>query len=632
MKGLSLLFSIFLLLIVGYSSVNAQIGSGAITLTPKDTLICPNQTIRLHGGFSIGATDVNSDDQYGNQILDIGFPFVYYGQTFTQCLYGPNGNLSFDLSNAGTGFTSWVYPTAVGANDLNNCILMPFQDLVLVAGNGGKGSAQVQGVAPFRRFILEICKVPQFSCGTQRVTSQVILYETTNLIEIHLGEQPSCPGWNGGTQIEGLRGPSTGNPNTAPTNLAPGRDQPNVPWTAYNDGRRWTPISATVYKMDTIPYNPSVIIPNADSNSLIWYAQGNPVPLGTGAHIDVTPTANIHYYYAQITGQNGCLGALNYTFQDTVWINYGTAYDTTQVEICAGTTYNWLGRTLYNAGNYDTLLRTVLGCDSFLRLQLKVNPLPVVDVKGPLSFGICQGSPTVLALEQGQTGVTYQWYKDDYPVSGANLFRYETEIAGKYYVIATTNKGCTKKSAIINLVVNPKPEAEILPLSNEIICAYDTLEVTAKKGTNYEYRWSPEKPFRIVSGAEGQKVKGVFIDPTTELVLTVFNEYGCFDTATAIVQTKPCCDVFIPTAFSPNGDAVNDYFNPILEAGQILLNLKVFDRYGKMVYNNENIKKGWNGNYPNGTPGASGVYMYYIKYTCADGKLYEKKESITLIR
>jgi gliding motility-associated-like protein len=112
----------------------------------------------------------------------------------------------------------------------------------------------------------------------------------------------------------------------------------------------------------------------------------------------------------------------------------------------------------------------------------------------------------------------------------------------------------------------------------------------------------------------------------------VFNEFGCYDSDTALVQTKPCCEVLIPNAFSPNGDTKNDYFNPMLQNGQILLSFKVYDRFGKLVYNNETPKLGWNGNYKDGTPAASAVYMYYVKYTCADGKLYEKKESITLLR
>ncbi|KAA5533354.1 T9SS type B sorting domain-containing protein [Taibaiella lutea] len=304
----------------------------------------------------------------------------------------------------------------------------------------------------------------------------------------------------------------------------------------------------------------------------------------------------------------------------------------TDISICSGETYNWFGKEYYNAGTYDTTFTNMAGCDSVVRLNLTVNPLPNVATKGAMALGICAGSSTKLSLITSEPNVTYQWMRDGYPVSGQTNYFIEASEAGRYKVVATTNKGCTKTSAEFNLTVNPNPVAKVQPLSNEIICAYDTMEVMADQGTNYEYRWSPEKPFRAITGAEGQKVKGVFIDPVTQVVLTVFNEFGCYDSDTALVQTKPCCEVLIPNAFSPNNDNKNDYFNPMLQNGQILLSFKVYDRFGKLVYDNESPKLGWNGNYKDGTPAASAVYMYYVKYTCADGKLYEKKESITLLR
>lgn len=622
----NLLFTLVCFLSWGLNQASAQSNSGVITLSPKDTLICPNQTITLHGAFASQAPNATQDDVFGAQVIDLGFTFIYYGVPYTQCVYSTNGFITFDVNKAGpTSYSSWTWAGATGAGDLDEAIMFPFQDLYPPAG--GTATYQTFGQAPNRRFVIEICKMPMFSCNNLLVTTQLILYETTNVIEIHIGDQPSCPGWNQGTQIEGLRGV-----NGTVTNYAPGRGTPGVPWITSLDGRRWTPNGATTYLMDTIPYNPQVIIPGVDSNDLVWYEEGNPLSIGNGASVTVTPTANINYYIAKVTGQNGCLGTQTYSFQDTVWINYGTAYDTTQVEICAGTTYNWFGRDLFKAGNYDTLLQTTLGCDSFLRLQLFINPLPNVTIKGSANVEICDGSSTILALANPESGVTYQWYKDNVPVSGETGSQIVVTQAGKYKVEGTTVKGCKAMSDIFTLKVNPNPVANIVPISGEIICSYDTLEIKAVPGASYDYRWTPEKPFRIITGAEGEKVKGVFIDPLTTVTLTVYNQYGCYDTATTLVQTKPCCEVFTPNAFSPNGDGLNEYFNPQLQLGQILLTMQVFDRYGKLIYNNTNLKKGWDGKYEDGSEAGSGVYMYFIKYTCSDGKLYEKKESVSLIR
>ncbi len=625
MKRLSLLFALACLVFCSIS-VKAQ-NSGVITLSPKDTTICPNQTITLNGSFSIQAPGANSDDVFGGQIIDIGFPFVYYGNTYTQCRYSSNGFITFDLGK--TGYSNWVYTGAIAANDLNNAIMFPFQDLLPAPGSGNV-TYQTFGQAPNRRFVIEICKMPLFSCTALLVTTELILYETSNVVEIHIGDKPSCPGWNGGTAVEGLRGLG----GTAQS-LVPGRNLPNSPWTATNDARRFTPNGSSTYIIDSIPYNPQIIIPGVSSADLVWYEQGNPLPIGTGASVTVTPTANIHYYIASVTGQNGCLGTQTYTFRDTVWIHYGSSYDTTQHEICAGTTYNWFGRDLFAPGNYDTLLKNNMGCDSFLRLQLFVNPLPTMNIKGSANVEICEGSSTILALASPQSTATYQWYKDNIALPGETSSQLSVTQAGKYKAIGTSNKGCTKESDVFTLKVNPNPEAAIkpivLPEGVDVLCAYDTLELAAVPGAAYDYRWSPEKPFRVITGAESEKVKGVFLEPTL-VTLTVYNQYGCYDSDSILVKTKPCCEVFIPNAFSPNGDGLNDYFNPQLQPGQILLEMKVFDRYGKLVYNNTNLKKGWSGMYDDGKEAGSDVYMYFIKYTCADGKLYEKKESVSLIR
>lgn len=621
MKRLTALFALTYLVFCGIG-VKAQ-NSGVITLSPKDTTICPNQTITLHGSFSVQAPGANSDDVFGGQILEIGFPFEYYGNFYTQCKYSSNGFISFDLTK--TGYSSWVYTGALGAGDLNNAVMFPFHDLLPSPGNGNV-TYQTFGQAPNRRFVIEICKMPLFSCTALLVTTQLILYEGSNVIEMHIGDKPSCPTWNGGTAVQGLRGL-----NGTVEALVPGRNLPNSPWTASNDGRRFTPNGTSTYIIDTIPYNPQIIIPNVDSSDLVWYEEGNPLPIGTGASVTVTPTANINYYIATVTGQNGCLGTQTYTFRDTVWINYGTSYDTTQYEICAGQTYNWFGRDLFAAGNYDTLLATTMGCDSFLRLQLLVNPLPNMTIKGSANVEICENSSTILALASPEGNVTYQWYKDNAALAGETASELTVTQPGKYKVVGTTNKGCSDDSDVFTLKVNPNPVATIEPLSGDVICAYDTLEIAAAPGAGYDYRWSPEKPFRIITGAESQKVKGVFLEPT-EVVLTVYNQYGCYDSDTAMVLTKPCCDVFIPNAFTPNGDGLNDYFNPRLQLGQKLLEMKVFDRYGKLVYNNTNLKNGWDGRYEDGSEASSDVYMFYVKYTCSDGKLYDKKESVSLVR
>jgi gliding motility-associated-like protein len=99
------------------------------------------------------------------------------------------------------------------------------------------------------------------------------------------------------------------------------------------------------------------------------------------------------------------------------------------------------------------------------------------------------------------------------------------------------------------------------------------------------------------------------------------------------------CDgsqLFIPNTFTPNGDGLNDYFYP---RGHEIKNVKlfrVFNRWGEMVYQKENMPVneeliGWDGTY-HGKKLSPDVYVYLIQADCEDGKSLMWKGSITLMQ
>ncbi len=625
MKRLQLI-GVFVLMLLGMQRAQAQ-----IALQYRDTTICPGQTIQMCAAFSANPNPLNADDFFSGAV-NIGFTFVYFGNPYTQFIASGNNFISFNVTKS-TMYSSFTWAGATAAGDLNNSILLAFMDTDL--SQGGKIRTQTFGTAPNRRCIVEYCQVPKFGgvCNAFRVTNQLIMYEGSNIIEIHTGNipgTPTCPSTTPGWAVQGVRDAASTvqiyTPNRGPADF----------WGSVGasaKSTRFTPNGTASYLVDTnIAYNPWIMIEADSAASLKWYAEGQPnLPIGTGACVNVTPDGSINYYIVKYQGGAGCEGGMQ-TFTDTVRIHYGTSHHTSTAEVCAGSTYNWLGRELYVPGQYDTMLKSPMGCDSFLTLNLIVNPLPKVDIKGSANVNICEGSTAVLELKTPEATVTYQWYRDNNPVAGETGAAITVSTPGVYKVEATTNKGCKLNSAPFTVTVNPNPVAGIEPIAEDVICAFDTLELKGVAGPGYDYRWSPAKPFRGLTGAESQTVKGVFIDPSTLVTLTVYNQYGCFDTATVLVPTKPCCEVFTPSAFTPNNDGLNDYFKPNLQPGQILLSMQIFDRYGKLVYNNKEIRKGWDGKYESGEEASTDTYMFFIKYTCADGKIYERKDAISLIR
>jgi len=606
--------------------------NGQIALDYNDTTLCPGLDITMCAAFSGQADGLNTDD-YFTGIIDIGFPFTFYDNTYTACTVSGNGFLSFNISKSSLP-SAYTWSNALAQGQLNNAIIAAMVDMNLATG--GKIRYQHFGSPGSRRFVVEWCNIPLYGCSSMKVTTQIILYETTNVIEVHttnitpiVGNCPSASSGSFGLVVQGVRDAAGLLPY-----YTPGRD-PAGNWGtlgATNDARRFTPNGTSTYMIDTIPFNPWLIIDSMNTPSLKWYAANdvNGV-IATGACATVTTTANIPYYVVKYEGLAGCLND-TVVLTDTVHVHFGTTYDTTNVAICAGESYSFFGKLLYAEGIYDTLFTSNQGCDSSIALRLTINPNPNVLIEGSSSIDICEGTSSSFRLSNPETTSTFQWTRDGNPIPGETGSEITSTESGVYRVIATTDKGCQAISKPYTLNVHPTPVAKIKPITlTEVMCAFDTLSLSADTDPSFQFRWEPGKAFRSLTGNESSTVTGIFDEPTN-VILTVYNEFGCYGSDSVFVNTKPCCDVFIPNAFSPNGDGNNDYFTPVLQPSQTIVTFQVFNRTGQLVYDNANPKKGWDGKFENGKDAPAETYMYFIQYTCADGQNYTKKESFHLIK
>ena len=605
--------------------------SAQIALQYNDTTLCPGQTLTMCAAFSGQADGLNSDD-YFTGIINIGFPFEYFGNSYTTCVVSGNGFLNFNANKA-LAHSAYTWQSALANGEVNNSILAAMVDMNLATG--GKIRYQHFGTPGNRKFIVEWCNIPLYGCSSLKVTTQIILYEGTNVIEIHtthidpiVGNCPSASSGSYGLIVQGLR-----NTTGAVAIYTPGRD-PAGNWGitgATNDARRFTPNGTTNFIVDTIQFDAWRIIDSVSSSNLKWYASTNPnAPIATGACATVVTDGNVPYYVVRFNGIAGCL---NDTVQltDTVFIHFGTTFDTTYAEICSGQSYPFFGKLLYSSGRYDTLFSSNAGCDSLITLNLTVNPNPVVSVEGSSSVDICQGSSYTFKLSNPDNTNTYQWTKNGDPIPGETGNQIVLNQSGVYRVIGTTNKGCSAVSKPFTLNVRPTPIAQIDPISPEIMCSFDTLTLKASNDQSFQFRWEPSKAFRTLGGNEGSSATGIFEKPTM-VTLTVYNNFGCYASDSVFVNTKPCCEIFVPNAFSPNGDGINDYFKPMLQPSQKIVLFQIFDRMGKLVYDNADPKQGWNGKYPNGKDAPIDTYIYILQYTCADGENYSKKESFNLVK
>ena len=118
---------------------------------------------------------------------------------------------------------------------------------------------------------------------------------------------------------------------------------------------------------------------------------------------------------------------------------------------------------------------------------------------------------------------------------------------------------------------------------------------------------------------------------TTTYYVIGTNIYGCRGTDSVRVEVI-YDNFFIPSAFSPNGDGLNDVFRVGNLGYYKVAQMSIFDRWGEMIFNDiSGDNKGWNGAY-NNQPAGLDVYYYYIVIMQPDGKKLEFKGDITLLR
>ena len=209
--------------------------------------------------YNSGSTYLNGiDDEWGS-VLTLPFNFCFFGNTYNQLVIGSNGIITFDLSVANT-YNAW--PLTSGGpipttNFQTNSIMGPYEDIDPAIS--GTIYYNTLGVAPCRTFVISFTNIPDYSCTNQIATSQIILYETTNVIEINIANKPICSSWNGGLAIEGIQD-ATG----TIAYPVPGRN--NTQWTASNDAYRFTPSGTSIVTVNwsqgttslgTVPGDPS---------------------------------------------------------------------------------------------------------------------------------------------------------------------------------------------------------------------------------------------------------------------------------------------------------------------------------------------------------------------------------------
>jgi gliding motility-associated-like protein len=393
--------------------------------------------------------------------------------------------------------------------------------------------------------------------------------------------------------------------------------------------------------------------------SLKWYSQltggiGTP-----GAPLPSTAAAGTFYYYISQTNSFGCesdrsmatvdisasIKAIIKTDKDTV-----CQYDTITVNNNAinpsSATYKWNfdGGIIISgdtSGPYKIYWNKVGGklivlnitngvCNDSAKYGILVKPAPTAAFE--LKDDACIGD----SLELKPYWIdfaTYTWSFDGGVIFDSTLYktyRIKWNTAGQKLVslkITAQNK-CVSVPNIHIVDVHDNPEAKIISVSHNDICYGDTIMLTANIApAGYEYKWIDTRQFLTNNTSE----VWAQVTKTGNLFLNIKDNWGCIGADSIYINTHPCCDVYLPDAFTPNGDGKNDKFRIITIGHHAIRIFMIVNRWGQKIFETSDEKEGWDGSFK-GAPQDAGTYNYYIKFVCNGDEMMEKKGEVILVR
>jgi hypothetical protein len=284
---------------------------------------------------------VNIDDTYSDTI-SLPFSFCFFDNSFSQLTVGTNGLISFDVSYAG-GYCDWNFTDACPSPNLPlNAIFGPYQDID--PSVGGEFLYKIVGTYPDRMFVLNINSVTLFSCNNLLTTSQIVLYEGTNIIDVYIEDKPLCSSWNSGSAVIGIQD-SAGTAGYTP----PGRNTSQ--WQTTHEAWRFMPSGIT-------------------TSSLSWWVDGYMVGSADSLYISIDSSVSV---IANLEIQNCDTSYLisdtvNIEVSDTGLLNVNSVpqFDT----ICRGESVN-----LHASGADSYLWSPAIGLSSNTGASIIATPL-----------------------------------------------------------------------------------------------------------------------------------------------------------------------------------------------------------------------------------------------------------------
>ena len=280
-------------------------------------------------------------------------------------------------------------------------------------------------------------------------------------------------------------------------------------------------------------------------------------------------------------------------------------------------------------GEY-TVVAEIRGCIFMDTIQLQFRNVEIVASQ---TDGICPGDEVMLEI-QFNTQEAYDsivWQPSDVAVSSSDpaFATYTPDSNSVVTALVYFSDGCLSMDTIM-LTIPPSLEDLSISADRDTLIRGQKATLTASNTGFESYRWEPADYVDFPNQAQTE----VIPETTTTFTLTAVDENGCsVERTITIVVINPQCEppyIFVPRAFSPNSDGVNDI---LYVRGESIDEVEfiIYDRWGQKLFETDNLERGWDGTFQ-GKPLPPDVYGYYLNVICIGGDTYTEKGNVTIIR
>jgi len=358
------------------------------------------------------------------------------------------------------------------------------------------------------------------------------------------------------------------------------------------------PVADSTYAVEIVPYNgygcldtlyarlADTLIVDANAGQDILSCNYNPVPIGA------ISKPGLVYSWSPVTG-----------LSDSRIANPLAA---------PGSTTAYVLTTNHDGGgciDTDTVVVTASIIDTSLQLI------------GSAMFCTDSGDSAILRVRPTNS---IQWFKDDRIITGANRTDYRVTQTGEYYATLINSDGCSINTIKQNIVIDePKPGINY-PVQYAIIDVPFGLEA---RPFGDSILWSPGTWLNTRTS-----YTPLFTGPSEQLyTIKIETNSGCITIDTQLVKTVKNGEIYVPTAFTPNNDGLNDLLRPIIRGIKEIKYFRIFNRWGQLLFETKTNQHGWDGKI-NGVPQRGQVVVWMIEGIGADDIIYRQKGTSVLVR